>query len=50
MNFQNVIVYCYKFKSFNFKYESPLLYMIQQNLLENIIMKILFLIKLLLIL
>ena len=34
-NFQNAIVFCYKFKNFNFTYELPLLYQIHQNLLEN---------------
>lgn len=34
-NFQNAIAYCYKFKTFNFTYELPLLYQIHQNLLEN---------------
>ena len=34
-NFQNAIVFCYKFKNFHFTYELPLLYQIHQNLLEN---------------
>ena len=34
-NIQKVIIYCYQFKNFNFTYDLPLLYQINQEFLEN---------------